>query len=84
MMLTTSKSKQSTIYYVTKSLYNGGKRTSKVIERLGSLPELERRFGQTDTVQKATEYVKELTKMKKEGNFSSKVNSAALSTVEFT
>ena len=53
MMLTTSKSKQSTIYYVTKSLYNGGKRTSKVIERLGSLAELERRFGQTDTIQKA-------------------------------
>lgn len=68
MVLTESRSKNSTLYYVTKSIYNGGKRTSKVVERLGTLPELEKRFGTHEPVQKAKEYAKELTRKEKEGN----------------
>lgn len=68
MILAESKSKNSTLYYVTKSVYNGGKRTSKVVERLGTLAELEKRFGAQDTVQKAKDYVKELTLKEKEGS----------------
>lgn len=67
MMLATSKSKNTTLYYVTKSIYNSGKRTSKVIERLGTLPELEKRFGEQNTLQKVREYVNELTQKEKEG-----------------
>jgi len=68
LVLSESKSKNATLYYVTKSIYNGGKRTSKVVEKLGSLAELEKRFGEHDTIQKARKYVEELTRKEKEGN----------------
>ena len=67
MILTTSKSKNATSYYVTKVLYNGGSRTSKVIEKLGTHSELESRFGTDETIKKAKEYVRELTRQEKEG-----------------
>lgn len=67
MVLTSSKSKKSTTYYVTKAIYNGGNRTSKVIEHLGTLSELENRFGIQNPVEKAKEYVKELTIREKAG-----------------
>jgi len=52
---------------VTKTLYNQGVRTSKVIEKLGTHSDLERRFGTEDTIQKAKDYVKELTRQEKAG-----------------
>ena len=67
MTLTTSKSKNSTSYYITQSVREGSKKYSKVIERLGSHDELMKRFGEQDTVQKAKEYAAELTRQEKEG-----------------
>ena len=67
MTLNISKSKNATSYYVTKSVRADGKKFSKVVERLGTHFELIQRFGETDTVQKAREYVKELAFREKEG-----------------
>jgi transposase len=66
MTISTSKSKNSTTYYVKQTLYNKGKITSKVVERLGSYAELEKRFGEQDTLTKAKDYVEELTNQDKE------------------
>lgn len=66
MTISMSKSKNSTSYYVKKTLYNNGKRTSKVVERLGSLEDLEKRFGKQDTLKKAYKYAEELTLKEKE------------------
>jgi len=67
MTVTTSKSKNSTSYYIKDSLYNNGKITSRNVERLGSYSDLEVRFGKENTLGKLDEYVKELTRKKKEG-----------------
>jgi len=64
--LTESKSKNSTSYYVTQSVRDGTKKFSKVVERLGNKSDLVERFGDKDTVQKAKDYVKELTRQEKE------------------
>ena len=66
MTISTSKSKNSTTYYVKQTLYNNGKITSKVIERLGSYSELEKRFGKQDTILNAKKYAEELTRQEKE------------------
>jgi len=66
MTLSTSKSKNSTTYYIKETLYNNGKRTSKIVERLGNYSDLERRFGRNDTLAKARKYSEELTVQDKE------------------
>jgi hypothetical protein len=50
--------------YVTKSVRENGRRTTKVIEKLGSVAELEAK-GIPNPIQWAEEYVKELTKKEK-------------------
>jgi len=65
--LATSKSKNSISYYVMRSVRDGKKKFSKVVERLGNHEELVKRFGTQDTVEKAREYVAELTRIEKEG-----------------
>lgn len=76
MTLTISISKNSTSYYVTQSVRDGDKKFSKVIEKLGTHHQLIDRFGEKDTVQKAREYVKELTRKEKEGRCESIVKYA--------
>lgn len=65
MKLTTSSSKNSTIYYVQKSYRIGSKTSTKTIERLGSLEELKARAGDMDSIEWAKEYVKNLLLPKK-------------------
>ena len=67
MTLTKSKSKNSISLYVTKSVREDGKKRSKVIEKLGTVAELEKKLGGRDPIQWAEEYVKELTRQDKEG-----------------
>jgi len=67
MTLTISKSKNSTSLYVTKSVRENGKKTSKVIEKLGTVTELERRLNGRDPFEWAEAYVKELTRLDREG-----------------
>jgi transposase len=52
---------------VTKSIRENGKKRSKVIEKLGTVAELEKRLGGRDPIEWAEEYVKELTRLDKEG-----------------
>ena len=67
MTLTQSKSKNSVSLYVTKSVRENGKKTSKVVEKLGTVAELEKRLGGRDPIEWAEEYVKELTRLDREG-----------------
>lgn len=66
MTISMSKSKNSTTYYVKQTLYNNGKRTSKVVERLGNYSKLEEKFGKENTLANAKKYALELTRQEQE------------------
>lgn len=67
MRLQISRSKNAASFYVTKSVYNKGKRTSKIVEKLGTYDELLKRLNGKDPYEWANEYVKELNRLEKEG-----------------
>jgi transposase len=60
MRLSITKSANATSFYVIKSVTVGGKRTSKVVEKLGSLKELEQKLNGRDPYEWANEYVQKL------------------------
>ena len=66
MKLTISKSKNSTSLYVAKSMYVNGTRTSKIVEKLGTVKELEEKLNGQDPIEWAKEYIEELNKKEKE------------------
>ena len=67
MKLTISKSKNATLYYVQKSYRTeSGKSSTRTVERLGSIEEVEARFGKENTMEAVQEYIKGLTKADKE------------------
>lgn len=66
MKLTISKSKNSTSLYVSKSIYVNGKRTSKIIEKLGTVRELNKKLDGEDPIEWAKKYIEELNKKEKE------------------
>ncbi|MEA5094543.1 MAG: IS1634 family transposase [Sedimentibacter saalensis] len=66
MKLTISKSKNSTSLYVAKSFYTNGTRTSKIVEKLGTVAELEKRLNGQDPIEWANKYIEELNKKEKE------------------
>lgn len=68
MRLSMSKSKNSTSLYVVKSVYNKGVRTTKVVEKLGTVKELEAKLQGQDPIEWAKEYIEELNKKEKEDN----------------
>ena len=54
------------VYYVQKSYRNeDGKPSTKYVERLGTLEDLEKRFGREDPIGEAQKYVAELTAQEK-------------------
>lgn len=66
MKLTASRSKNSETYYIQKSYRtDSGKSSTKTVERLASMKELEARFGEEDTLAKVKEYVSELSAAEK-------------------
>jgi Transposase len=67
MTLSKSVSKNATSLYVTKSMRVNGITTSKVIEKLGTVAELEKKLNGRDPIEWAEEYVKELTLKDQEG-----------------
>lgn len=67
MKLITSKSKNAVSLYVGKSIYANGKRTSKIVEKLGTVAELEQKLGGRDPIEWAKEYIEELNRLEKEG-----------------
>lgn len=66
MKLTISKSKNAASLYVTKSIYVNGKRTSKVVEKLGTYKDLEERLDGQDPIEWAKGYVADLNRKEKE------------------
>jgi transposase len=67
MRLQTSESANATSFYITKSVYDKGKRTNKIVEKLGTYAELKIRLNGRDPREWAEEYVKELNRLEKEG-----------------
>ena len=66
MRLSISKSKNSTSLYVIESTYENGKHSSRVVEKLGTVKELEENLNGQDPIEWAKEYIKELNKKEKE------------------
>ena len=66
MRLTITKNKNSSSLYVIKSVIIDGKRTSKVIERLGTLDDVKVKAKGKDPIQWAREYVDMLNREEKE------------------
>ena len=66
MRLSVSKSKNSTSLYVIKSTYKNGVRSSKVVEKLGTVNELSKKLNGQDPIEWAKKYVEELNKKEKE------------------
>ncbi|MDK2991403.1 MAG: hypothetical protein PWP48_636 [Clostridiales bacterium] len=68
MRLQVSKSKNAASFYVVKSVYDKGKRTNKVVEKLGTYEELKTKLNGKDPYEWAKEYVEELNRREKEGH----------------
>jgi len=66
LKLTISKSKNSTSLYVAKSFYVNGTRTSKIVEKLGTVVELEKKLNGQDPIEWAKKYIEEINKKEKE------------------
>ena len=67
MILKTLSMGKQPVYYVQKSYRNeDGKSSTKYVERLGALEDLEKRFGREDPIGEAKKYVAELTAQEKE------------------
>jgi len=58
MRLSIVKSANATSFYVIKSVTIGGKRTSKVVKKLGTLKKLKQQLKGLDPYEWANEYVK--------------------------
>lgn len=69
MRLNTVKSVNATSYYVIKDLTKGGKRSTKVVEKLGTHEELLAKSGDMDPLEWAKAYIEELNRQEKDGRF---------------
>ena len=67
MKITISKSKNATIYYLSKSVRINGKSTTKTIEKLGTHKELQARAGDMDPLEWAKQYAAQRTLEDKKG-----------------
>ncbi len=65
MRLKTSSSKNSLSFYVIKDIYRNGKRTSKIVEKLGSYDALLKKHNK-DPYEWAKEYIRQLNEKEKE------------------
>ena len=68
MRLQTVKSKNAESFYVVKSVYDKGKRSNVVIEKLGTIAEVKAKAGDKDPHEWAKEYVDKLNKDALEGH----------------
>ena len=67
MRLQISRSKNSESFYVVRSVYEKGKKTTIVYEKLGTLQEVREKAGGKDPYEWAKGYVAQLTAQEKEG-----------------
>ena len=68
MRLKISKSKNAQSFYVIQSTYINRKRSTKIVEKLGTLEEVKKKSDGQDPIEWAKKYIEELTKKEKEGN----------------
>jgi len=66
MRLSISKSKNATSLYVIQSVYENGRRSTKVVEKLGTLADLQQKLDGRDPIEWAKSYIEELNKKEKE------------------
>lgn len=67
MRLSVSKSKNSTSLYVKEDVVVDGRRTTKIVEKLGTAEELKEKLNGKDPIEWAKEYIAELNRLEKEG-----------------
>ncbi|KAF1084707.1 Transposase DDE domain protein [Sporotomaculum syntrophicum] len=67
MRLSLSKSKNATSLYVIKDVIENNKRTSKIVEKLGTFKELEKKLNGQDPIEWAKEYIAELNRLEEKG-----------------
>ncbi len=67
MRLSISRSKNSVSPYVIESTYKNGVRSSRVVEKLGTVAKLKEELGGRDPIEWAEEYIAELNKKEREG-----------------
>lgn len=58
--------KNSTSLYVIKSIYENGRHSTKIVEKLGTVKELEEKLNGEDPIEWAKKYIEELNKKDKE------------------
>ncbi|NCU26012.1 IS1634 family transposase [Candidatus Nomurabacteria bacterium] len=68
MRLSVSKSANSTSLYVIKSTYEDKKHSTKIVEKLGTISELEKKLNGEDPIEWANKYIAELNRKQKEEN----------------
>ena len=68
MRLKISESKNSASLYVIKDVTKNNKRTTKIVEKLGTLKELEEKLNGQDPIEWAKKYIDELNKKEDEQN----------------
>ena len=68
MRLSISKSKNSTSLYIIKSTYENGVRSSKVVEKLGTVKDLSKKLNGQDPIEWAKKYIEELNKKEEDEN----------------
>uniref|UniRef100_UPI002ECFC4F4 IS1634 family transposase n=1 Tax=Serpentinicella alkaliphila TaxID=1734049 RepID=UPI002ECFC4F4 len=68
MRLSLSKSKNATSLYVIKDIIEKNKRTTKIVEKLGTYDELLNKLNGEDPIEWAKKYIDELNKKEKEEN----------------
>lgn len=67
MRLSLSKSKNATSLYVIEDVVENNKRTSKVVKKLGTVKELEKKLKGRDPIEWAKEYVAKLNRLEEKG-----------------
>lgn len=66
MRLSVSRSKNATSLYVIQSVYENGKRSTRVVEKLGTVAELQQKLNGQEPIEWAKSYIEELNKKEKE------------------
>lgn len=65
MRLKITKSKNAASLYVIKDVIRNGKRTTKIVEKLGTLEELKKKFKNEDPIEWSKKYIKNLNDQEK-------------------
>lgn len=61
MFISVTKSKNVSLYYLSKNIYKDGKRTSAIVEKFGTIDDLKKRANGMDPILWAKEYAKQKT-----------------------